>query len=260
MQDSFERKYGIGSRKEVLHGVGNIQSRSFAEDKVDVLTARSDRRIVAGFILHHVARPGELHERFLSELRPGRLIQTLPKERTEFFDGDVMARRGCRIIRQFERLLQHRNFRNTRYGYGDRNRYDSLVVVGINGFYDIFSTLCQIADQFQIDRLHIRIIGRSSRQFDRRDDLRYKLRTPVKFDNQILIILERIILNGRKHTLIRSQHKSFRLIRIVGGSGSIRPHHFGFRRGSSTPSGAMENLFTAPAFTSSENPSSSSNA
>ena len=59
----------------------------------------------------------------------------------------------------------------------------------------------------------------------------YKLRTPVKFDNQILIILERIILNGRKHTLIRSQHKSFRLIRIVGGSGSIRPHHFGFRRG-----------------------------
>ena len=79
--------------------------------------------------------------------------------------------------------------------------------------------------------MHIRIIGRSSRQFDRRDDLRYKLRTPVKFDNQILIILERIILNGRKHTLIRSQHKSFRLIRIVGGSGSIRPHHFGFRRG-----------------------------
>ena len=26
-----------------------------------------------------------------------------------------MARRGCRIIRQFERLLQHWNFRNTRY-------------------------------------------------------------------------------------------------------------------------------------------------
>ena len=171
-----------------------------------------------------------------------------------------MARRGCRIIRQFERLLQHRNFRNTRYGYGDRNRYDGLVVVGINGFYDIFSTLCQIADQFQIDRLHIRIIGRSSRQFDRRDDLRYKLRTPVKFDNQILIILERIILNGRKHTLIRSQHKSLRLIRIVGGSGSIRPHHFGFRRGKFDTVGCDGEFIHGTGFHFERNPSSSSNA